>query len=600
MIAVIPVRFTATPAGDVWSATLLENWMRPLIPFSLGDYWFQSGHGLLVLDHTIYSPVVLDDPRIGKVGGNDVIRPALVNGCIDAATTQIRPDWNGTDILLLWFAQGTDAFGGGTYSVPLPDNGSKTIPVTVVDINSTFNVCCQELGHSLGFKHEIDRQGKEYASPYSCMSARTNALESLRAADSRLPDGANIQAPRDSFVGRPAQRLFSPTLPAVHLLTLPEFANSTYVRRVGPYQTKPVRIQLYAPNYRTRSQGGPLPIVAVLQSNKSDGRTFAVEFRPGGWGYESAVSSGSAGLAVHSVNPDGRIRYDGFAPLDDLKKMADWPCSEGDFSLRIDSVDKDHDFVWLSIFAEAKRRFPIRGVLLAGGFRTHAELLAMSHDDMRNTLIVELANRSAQSDYQRFDNDTLAGMGAALVFLREARIRTDDELRRMTAEDQRNTLIVELNQQTRLPVGHLQGFTTMELVLVGLGSNLAIQGIALDRRTSSFLRGILLGGRFRTQAELNRMSAEDHRNTLIVEMTTHSNQTNYQSYDNAQLEGVGAVMTLLRRARIRDDAGLKTMSADDQRNTLIVEIDKQTRKGRELQALGNIDLVLAALGIEPA
>ena len=597
MIAVIPVRFTPTPAGDVWSSALLANWMRPLTSFSLGNYWFQSGRGAISVEHRIYLPVVLDDPRIGKMGGNAVIRPALVNGCIEAATKQVAPDWQNTDILLLWFAQATDAFGGGVYDVPLPNEETKQIAVTVVDIDSPFNVCCQELGHAFGFSHELDRQGNEYASPYSCMSSRTNALEFLRGANARLPEGGNIQGARDPFVGRPAQRLVSAMLPAAHLLRFPAFASSSSVREVGPYSTRPARVQLYAPNYRTRSRTGPLPVVAVLQSNKGDERKFTVEFRPGGWGYESAIGAASAGLTVHSINPDGRIRYDGFAPIGGLTTMTDWPCPEGNFALRFESLGKNNDFAWFSVLAGAKRRFPIRGVLLAGGFRSYAELLTMSHDDMRNTLIVELTNRSAQSDYQRYDNDTLAGMGAALVFLREAKIRTDVELKRMTAEDQRNTLIVELGLQTALPATHLQGFTTMELVLVGLGSNLAIRGIALDRN-SSFLRGILLGGPFRTQAELNRMSAEDHRNTLIVEMTKHSNQTNYQSYDNARLEGAGAVMTLLRRARIRDDAGLKRMSAEDQRNTLIVELDKQTKKGRELQALSNMDLVLTALGIE--
>ena len=39
------------------------------------------------------------------------------------------------------------------------------------------------------------------------------------------------------------------------------------------------------------------------------------------------------------------------------------------------------------------------------------------HEDMRNTLIVELTNRSNQANYQSFDNDTLAGMGAVLASL---------------------------------------------------------------------------------------------------------------------------------------------------------------------------------------
>jgi hypothetical protein len=96
------------------------------------------------------------------------------------------------------------------------------------------------------------------------------------------------------------------------------------------------------------------------------------------------------------------------------------------------------------------------------------------------------------------------------------------------------------------------------------------------------------------------MSHDDQRNTLIVELAAHSNQRNFQAFNDATLEGMGAVMVTLRGARIRDDNALKGMSVDDQRNTLIVEMDSQTRLGtRRLQGLGNMDLVLAALGVEP-
>ena len=88
--------------------------------------------------------------------------------------------------------------------------------------------------------------------------------------------------------------------------------------------------------------------------------------------------------------------------------------------------------------------FLIRGVLLAGQFRSQHDLDKMSHDDMRNTLIVELAGRSRQTNLQSFNDDTLAGMGALLVYLRTARIRDDAVLKTMTADDMRNILIVEL------------------------------------------------------------------------------------------------------------------------------------------------------------
>ncbi len=246
--------------------------------------------------------------------------------------------------------------------------------------------------------------------------------------------------------------------------------------------------------------------------------------------------------------------------------------------------------------------FAIRGVLLLGGFRTQRELNAMSYEDMRNTLIVEMSKHSNQGVpfYQGQDDATLGGMGAAMVFLRDTGIRDDAALRQMSADDQRNTLIVEMDAQTGQG-RTLQGFATLDLVLIALGSDLAIRG-QVPGLVSSWIRGVLLVGRFRTQRELTTMSHDDMRNTLIVEMTKHSNQSteSFQALNDAELEGVGAVMVLLRILRSRDDAALRTMSADDQRNTLIVELDAQTRLGRELQGLTNLGLARTALGDRPA
>jgi len=95
------------------------------------------------------------------------------------------------------------------------------------------------------------------------------------------------------------------------------------------------------------------------------------------------------------------------------------------------------------------------------------------------------------------------------------------------------------------------------------------------------------------------MSEEDQRNTLIVELSGRSNQHNFQSFNTFELAGMGAVLVFLRAASIRDDAQLKTISIDDMRNILIVEIDDQTHLGSRLQGLSNMDLVLVGLGIDP-
>jgi hypothetical protein len=604
MIAIVPVRFTSNQnVGSVWSDDVFRKWMQPLIPFSLGDFWWTSSKGLLPLECTVYSPVVMDDPRIGVPKDNKSQRDALVNGAVTAAGNQIHPDWENTDILLLWYAQPTDMFGGGTYSVPLSGGRTKQMPTTVVDIASPFDAACQELGHSFGFNHEVDDANREYASPYSVMSARVHGPEFLRAADTRLPDGQKITDTGDAFFNKPAQHVVGPSLAAAQLFRLDAFKNSPSVIQIsGSYAKQPVALTLFALNYTVRVPPGPLPVLAAFPSNRGDGRIFLVEFRRGGLGYDAAIGTpgaDAAGLVVHSINPNGRIRYEGVAEVALASTFVDWASNAGDFSLRLDSVDPSQEFVRFTLRGGARKSFPIRGVLLAGRFRTQHELNAMSHVDMRNTLIVELTNRSKQSDFQRFDNDTLAGMGAVLVLLREAKIRDDATLKTMTADDQRNVLIVEIGAQTGLG-SQLQGLSNMDLVLVALGSDKATKGTA-PGVVSSFIRGALLAGNFRTQHELDHMTHDDQRNTLIVEMAKHSNQNNFQAFNDAVLEGMGAVMVTLRSGRIRDDNALKTMSTDDQRNTLIVELAAQTNlSGPRLQGLSNIDLVLAALGVEPA
>jgi hypothetical protein len=66
-----------------------------------------------------------------------------------------------------------------------------------------------------------------------------------------------------------------------------------------------------------------------------------------------------------------------------------------------------------------------RGVLAAGKFRTHHQLNTMSAEDQRNTLIVEMAGRSNQSvgAFQAMNDAELAGAGAAKVFLHGTGIR---------------------------------------------------------------------------------------------------------------------------------------------------------------------------------
>jgi hypothetical protein len=112
----------------------------------------------------------------------------------------------------------------------------------------------------------------------------------------------------------------------------------------------------------------------------------------------------------------------------------------------------------------------------------------------------------------------------------------------------------------------------------------------------SLIRGVLLTGRFRSQRDLNGMSDDDQRNTLITELVGRTNQPvgHYQAMDDATLAGAGAVLVFVREAGVRDDAAIRMMSDDDLRNTLIVEIAAVTGRS-DLQGLNNLDLVQLGL-----
>lgn len=111
------------------------------------------------------------------------------------------------------------------------------------------------------------------------------------------------------------------------------------------------------------------------------------------------------------------------------------------------------------------------------------------------------------------------------------------------------------------------------------------------------IRGVLLVGKFRTQQQLNEISPGDQRNTLITELVGRTKDTvgRYQSLNDADLAGAGALLVYLRETGSRTDQQIKTMSADDMRNTVIVEVRPRTVCGRDLQTLSNMDVVKLVL-----
>jgi hypothetical protein len=104
-------------------------------------------------------------------------------------------------------------------------------------------------------------------------------------------------------------------------------------------------------------------------------------------------------------------------------------------------------------------------------FSQPADLETMSAEDKRNTLIVEMTARTRTPEphyYQQFNNDMLIGKVAVLIFLMRAKIRDNGTLRTITDDGQRNILVVEHAAHTQLTGSELQGMTNQQLVHVGL------------------------------------------------------------------------------------------------------------------------------------
>ncbi|MGB3509571.1 MAG: hypothetical protein WBA93_10055 [Microcoleaceae cyanobacterium] len=109
----------------------------------------------------------------------------------------------------------------------------------------------------------------------------------------------------------------------------------------------------------------------------------------------------------------------------------------------------------------------LNSVLLEGGWRNQRDLATMSDDDKRNTLIVELDLGSAENIpyLQSLDNNELIGSAALYIWLRDKKIRTKEELSKMSLGDQRNTVIVEINVRSKssISIPDLQGMNNNKL-----------------------------------------------------------------------------------------------------------------------------------------
>jgi len=112
----------------------------------------------------------------------------------------------------------------------------------------------------------------------------------------------------------------------------------------------------------------------------------------------------------------------------------------------------------------------LRACLVAKCWRKEAELGSMSDDDMRNTVIVELNKKGLASvgELQGMTNELLVHASSSPHSLEEALLsngwRSEADLKTMSKDDMRNTVIVELNKKGLASVSQLQGMSNAQLV----------------------------------------------------------------------------------------------------------------------------------------
>ena len=134
------------------------------------------------------------------------------------------------------------------------------------------------------------------------------------------------------------------------------------------------------------------------------------------------------------------------------------------------------------------RLFPavsLPDALLAGNWRTPAQLDTMSAQDQRQALIDVLSRLTgfAQAEFSAVNDYDLIGHGLAVAFLLQMGIRDEAGLKKGDLDHHRNTLIVEVAGNCGYDGVYLQGLDNQQLVRLALQS----------KRTNHFvLRGNLL------------------------------------------------------------------------------------------------------------
>jgi hypothetical protein len=376
MIAAIRVRFTPTPASQMWNDAVFGNWLNMTVQNSLAHYWFRSSLTLADLKFQIFPPIVMDDPRLNmkpeEIGDGAKTREYLVNGVTAKLTDEFHPDWSTFNGMLIWFAQQTDLFGGGGYPVPLPleegffdflfggpEQEYKNLPVAVSDIDSPFDAVCQELGHAYGFEHPLDHAREEYGDPYDSMAAAwyggvySSAFN--RPVDPALPPGTVVD-------GIDQQRIIGPHISAAHHAIGPFAATlkaaGMFIDVPPSYATGASSFTLHALDDAIGNfPGKKLPMVAVIPPDTPGGETYFLELRRAS-GYDAGLRKNAPdtsrppiGVVIHSHDKTRNlIVYHDTLPLADNRGDRDYHMfGGGGFTFRVTSIGADYRSVGITI-----------------------------------------------------------------------------------------------------------------------------------------------------------------------------------------------------------------------------------------------------------
>ena len=111
------------------------------------------------------------------------------------------------------------------------------------------------------------------------------------------------------------------------------------------------------------------------------------------------------------------------------------------------------------------------GMLLWAGWRAREDLVKMSEQDQRNAIIVEctnLAHVPGPTLFQGYNNVALTGKAAVIIFLLQTKIRSAEQLKTMTVDDQRNVVILANHDHTGREVLKMQGYADADLVDIAI------------------------------------------------------------------------------------------------------------------------------------